>query len=184
LQRGIAAQRQQFRCISTLALPCLSHLPALFLQPHVEAATIYGLRRQALLVFLPKYHLKVCLLCLPLHAHSVPLLRMHAIRLASPLLLLCHRLVGAPSASAARPSHTFSRLACMQGVIHLTDKQGLCKPPLRQAGDEEVQADDPFVLAYRRSLAVVGSGGGDSEGASPASAQGLIRPSARCWTCW
>lgn len=31
-----------------------------FVQPHVEAATVYGLRRQALLVFLPKYHLKVC----------------------------------------------------------------------------------------------------------------------------
>lgn len=30
------------------------------MQPHVEAATVYGLRRQALLVFLPKYHLKVC----------------------------------------------------------------------------------------------------------------------------
>ena len=58
----------------------------------------------------------------------------------------------------------------MQGVIHLTDKQGLCKPPLRQAGEEEVQADDPFVLAYRRSLAVIGSGD-NSKGASPASAE-------------
>ena len=31
----------------------------MLLQPHVEAATVYGLRRQSLLVFLPKYHLKV-----------------------------------------------------------------------------------------------------------------------------
>ena len=40
-----------------------------------------------------------------------------------------------------------------QGVIHLTDKQGVCRPPLRQAGDEA--GDDPFVLPYRRGLAVV-----------------------------
>ena len=54
----------------------------------------------------------------------------------------------------------------MQGVIHLTDKQGLCKPPLRQAGEGEQAADDPFVLAYRRSLAVIDSGGtGDGKGA-------------------
>lgn len=38
---------------------CLISSPSLSPQPHVEAATVYGLRRQALLVFLPKYHLKV-----------------------------------------------------------------------------------------------------------------------------
>lgn len=36
-----------------------THLPCLPLQPHVESATIYGLRPSALLVFIPKYHLKV-----------------------------------------------------------------------------------------------------------------------------
>lgn len=42
----------------TLAVPRLLLPGHCALQPHVEAATIYGLRPQALLVFLPKYHLK------------------------------------------------------------------------------------------------------------------------------
>lgn len=46
-----------------------------------------------------------------------------------------------------------SILSHLQGVLHLTDRAGLCKPPLRGPGDEE--ADDPFVLAHRRGLAVV-----------------------------
>ena len=32
--------------------------PRPFMQPHVESATVYGLRRGALLLFVPKYHLK------------------------------------------------------------------------------------------------------------------------------
>lgn len=43
--------------------------------------------------------------------------------------------------------------APMQGVIHLTDKQGVCRPPLAQPGEED--GADPFVLAFRRGLAVV-----------------------------
>ncbi|KAI7844065.1 hypothetical protein COHA_002209 [Chlorella ohadii] len=100
-ERHRTAKRAQKDC-SDLYLLLLLHA-----QPHVEAATVYGLRRQALLVFLPKYHLK--------------------------------------------------------GVIHLTDKQDVCRPPLAQAAEED--ADDPFVLAQRRGLAVVAEGqGGGPEG--------------------
>ncbi|KAL4433810.1 hypothetical protein ABPG75_000251 [Micractinium tetrahymenae] len=109
-ERHRTAKRAQKDC-SDLYLLLLLHS-----QPHVEAATVYGLRRSSLLIFIPKYHLK--------------------------------------------------------GVIHLTDRQGVCKPPLRAPGDE--QLDDPFVLSYRRGLAVVASsssssgvgsgGGGDGDG--------------------
>jgi hypothetical protein len=33
--------------------------PVCALQPHIESATVYGLRPRALLIFLPKYHLRV-----------------------------------------------------------------------------------------------------------------------------
>jgi hypothetical protein len=46
-------------------------------------------------------------------------------------------------------------------VIHLTDKAGLCKPPLRHK--EEEQANDPLLTAYRRGLALVADGGGAGE---------------------
>ena len=45
-------------CSSRFQVCAVPH-PPMLLQPHVEAATVYGLRRQSLLVFLPKYHLKV-----------------------------------------------------------------------------------------------------------------------------
>lgn len=53
-------------------------------------------------------------------------------------------------------------------MVHLADKQGVCKPPLRGPADE--QLDDPFVLSYRRGLAVVArgsSGGQEGEGTAP-----------------
>lgn len=47
--------RPACRPVLTGPLPATPYPP----QPHVEAATVYGLRRGALLVFVPKYHLKV-----------------------------------------------------------------------------------------------------------------------------
>lgn len=48
-------------CLPLPLGPCsdLYLLLLLHAQPHVEAATVYGLRGSALLVFVPKYHLKV-----------------------------------------------------------------------------------------------------------------------------
>ncbi|PRW57734.1 DIS3-like exonuclease 1 [Chlorella sorokiniana] len=127
-ERHRTAKRAQKDC-SDLYLLLLLHA-----QPHVEAATVYGLRRQSLLVFLPKYHLK--------------------------------------------------------GVIHLTDKQGVCRPPLEQGAEDD--AADPFELAHRRGLAVVAEGlEGSAEGQQPSqlaiveasSGRQLasIRPMQRMW---
>ena len=63
-----------------------------------------------------------------------------------------------------------------QAVVHLTDKHGVCRPPLRGPGDEA--SDDPYVAAYRRSLTVVaagaaGGGGSGSGGGAPAEEQQL-----------
>ncbi|KAL4852980.1 DIS3-like exonuclease 1 [Chlorella vulgaris] len=102
-ERHRTAKRAQKEC-SDLYLLLLLHS-----QPHVESATVYGLRPRALLIFLPKYHLR--------------------------------------------------------GVIHLTDKAGLCKPPLRHKEDE--QANDPLLTAYRRGLALVADGGGAADGEAP-----------------
>jgi hypothetical protein len=52
-ERHRTAKRAQKDC-SDLYLLLLLHS-----QPHVEAATVYGFRGSALLVFVPKYHLKV-----------------------------------------------------------------------------------------------------------------------------
>ncbi|KAI3434597.1 hypothetical protein D9Q98_002666 [Chlorella vulgaris] len=101
-ERHRTAKRAQKEC-SDLYLLLLLHS-----QPHIESATVYGLRPRALVIFLPKYHLR--------------------------------------------------------GVIHLTDKAGLCKPPLRDKEDE--QANDPLLTAYRRGLALVADGGG-ADGEAP-----------------
>jgi hypothetical protein len=55
--------------------------------------------------------------------------------------------------SLLRHSGCLPLLGWLQGMVHLTDPSGIPKPPLRQPGDEDLQ--DPFVLAYRRCIAVV-----------------------------
>eukprot|EP00887_Chlorella_sp_A99_P003744 scaffold7.g3744.t1 len=94
--RHRTAKRAQKDC-SDLYLLLLLHA-----KPHVKAATVFGFRGTALLVFVPRYHLR--------------------------------------------------------GVIHLTDKEGVCRPPLRAPG--EADAADPFVLSYRRGLEVESREGG------------------------
>lgn len=66
-----------------------------------------------------------------------------------------------------RPHPAGPRL--LQGLIHLTDRQGVCKPPLRGPVDE--QLDDPFVLSYRRNLTVIASGGEEEEAEGQPSGQ-------------
>lgn len=117
-------------------------------QPHVEAATIYGLRRQSLLVFVPKYHLRASAVLPACRLACPPAL----CRCCAAACAAMHPRTAPPSTASCLPL----RPATLQGVIHLTDKAGLSKPPLRQPGDE--QLDEPSVLSYRRGLAVVAGG--------------------------
>jgi len=126
---------------------------------------VYGLRRKSLLIFIPKYHLKVRILQGDLQGWAL-LTSGHG----------CH----APPPKSSRFAQQTARVVAasppqtihhpppapfpsrMQGVIHLTDKQGVCKPPLRGPGDEQLEG--PFVLAWRRGLEVVAEPAAGSEG--------------------
>jgi hypothetical protein len=106
-REGHSGAASHVRSQCTLAAPLhATHLPCPPppLQPHVEAATIYALHPSALLLFLPRYHLR--------------------------------------------------------GVVHLADRAGVVRPPLRGPHDE--QEGDPLAAAWRRGLALVAHGPGEA----------------------